>query len=480
MAGHHEGVALSGMMRRTLIPVLVSIGVTVLLLLAAEIGVRLMGVEPMEWPGIEGQIRFKGTLVDPLLGPRLRPGWSGRWPGKFAVSADEHGFRTTGLPAPESPAARVAFMGDSCSFGWGLDTEQTFVALLDARQRSAGTPALALWNAAYPGTSAVAGEYVLREHVLPLRPDVVVLGFSANNAFRFADVNDATRFRSFGIRKMLLRSRLWSIAAAWLANRNPPKHNPRTRSIILDMPVHALSRVATLEQFTAAVRAMVADTRASGAEPIFLVFPRASAVSTLFPQEDAGLVAARLPPPVAKPGKPTAAEISLLEASCLDHQALNDPIQEMRSRAPAWRPVYPAAAEMRERLRQGALAYSAGRYDEATRLFSEAVALQGDVPLAHYDLGAALLANGRAEGLAEFDTADRLACSVFLSHQIALWRLAHELHVPVVDLALHFQAHDGAALFMDPAHPNAAGDQIIADALWPVLQPFAVERAKDT
>ena len=61
-------------------------------------------------------------------------------------------------------------------------------------------------------------------------------------------------------------------------------------------------------------------------------------------------------------------------------------------------------------------------------------------------------------------------CNVFLQHQIALWRLAHELNVPVVDLALHFQAHDGEALFMDPAHPNTAGHRLIADALWSALE----------
>jgi hypothetical protein len=125
---------------------------------------------------------------------------------------------------------------------------------------------------------------------------------------------------------------------------------------------------------------------------------------------------------------------------------------------------------MRSRLRLGAEAYRDGRYTEAARVFSAAIALQPDSPLAYYDLGAALLAKGEAQGLNALDQADRLACNVFLRHQIALWRLAHELQVPVVDLTLHFQTHDGEELFMDPAHPNAAGHRIIADALWSTLQ----------
>lgn len=456
------------MIRRSIIPLAISIGVTFLVLFAMEAGIRLAGVEPMEWPGIEGKIRFRGFTIDPLIGPRLRPGWSGRWPGKFDVTVDEHGFRGTGLPPPTAPKGRVVFMGDSCSFGWGLDTDDTFVAHLDARQRVDGAAMLALWNAAYPGTSAVAGEYVLREQILPLKPDVVVLGFSANNAFRFADVGDASRFHLFGLRKLLFRSRLWAVAAAWLANKNPPKHNPRTRAVILELPVHELYRVATVEEFTAAMRAMVADTLAQGAKPILLIFPRASGVSTQFPEEDAGAAAARLPPP--KPGKPTVAEINLFEVSCLDHRKLADPMREMRAQAPLWKAVYPSDTEMRRQLAAGAVAYQNGNYAEAQRQFMQASVLDANVPLAHYDLGAALLADGRSEGLAELDRADALACSIFLRHQIVLWRLAHEYKLPVVDLTLAFQAHDGETLFLDPAHPNAAGDRIMADALWPMLQ----------
>jgi len=457
---------------RRIAPLIISLMVTVALFLVAEFAVRLAGIQPMEWPASEGWLPFRGIEVSPLLGPLPRPGWTGQWIGKFAVSADGRGFRSTGLPPPAAPRARVAFLGDSCTFGWGIDTPDTFVAQLDARQRTAGAAAFDFVNAAYPGQSAVVGTYLLRERVLPLDPTLVVVGFSANNAFRFSVVSDADRFRFFRVRKLMLHSRLFHIAAAWLANRTGANLHPRSRDVIQKVPVRELKRVATAEEFETALRRMVADTRSHGAVVLFLLLPRASGVSTEFGNEDAGRLARQL---LAADHRvagspPSSRELNLLEASCLDHRAFDDPMRTLYERARDWHVVYPDDPVVRGFLQQGARAYVETRYAEAQQYFESATATQPDVPLARYDLGVAKLANGNREGLQDLAEADRLACNVFLEHQVILWRLAQELGVPVVDITLYFQAHDGEPLFLDPAHPNRNGHQIIAEALWPVIQ----------
>jgi lysophospholipase L1-like esterase len=101
---------------------------------------------------------------------------------------------------------------------------------------------------------------------------------------------------------------------------------------------------------------------------------------------------------------------------------------------------------------------------------------QPDSPLAHYDLAVAKLSAGNDDGLRDLALADRLSCNVFLHYQTILWRVARDLEVPVVDIALHFQAYRGGELFLDPAHPSATGHQIIADALWPAIQALAERR----
>ena len=468
-----------------------SLGVTVALLAALEIGVRLMGLQPSEWPAAGERVRFPGIQVDPLLGPMPRPGWAGQWMDDFEVRVDDHGFRTTGLvptglvprghaPTGQAPTGqapkwqaplRIAFLGDSCTFGWGIDTVDTFVARLDARQRHGESERFEFLNAAYPGQSAVSGIYMLRERVLPLHPDLVILGFSAHNAFRFSLVSDADRFRFFALRKTLLRSRLFHLLAAWLANYKTSSPHPRDRQAIVEVPVTDQRRVAAANEFEEALRIMVAEARESGASVLFLVFPRASEVSTEFQAEDVSLVAKLDPTEQPAAGREVSLrDLDLLELSCLDHRQLEDPIRVLNERLPQWQPVYPTNPAVRRLLRRGADVYVNGAYATAVRRFAEAVDRQPESPLARYDLGVAQLAAGdKAAGLDELAEADRLACNVFLHYQALVWQVATELAVPVVDLTMHFQAHDGASLFLDAAHPNPVGQRLIAEALWPAV-----------
>jgi hypothetical protein len=163
-------------------------------------------------------------------------------------------------------------------------------------------------------------------------------------------------------------------------------------------------------------------------------------------------------------------ELGLLEYSCLDHRALEEPVETLRAQIGKWKPVYPSDPTTRGMLKRGAQAYVAGDLPRATDLFSQAVSRTPDSPLARYDLGVARLAAGStAAGLSEIEEADRLACNVFLSYQVLVRHIAEELDLRVVDLMLHFQTRDGEHLFLDPAHPNAEGSALIAQALWTAL-----------
>ena len=449
-----------GRARRRIGVAAASLVLTVGVFALAELAVRIAGVAQPEWPGASWP--FSMAKGDPILGPLPRPGWAGKWMGGFTVAIDPDGFRTTGLPALEAPQARVAFLGDSCTFGWGLDTPDTFIARLDGQLRADGKAPIELINAAFPGHSAVLGEQVLRDRVLPLRPDLVVLGYSANNAFRFSVVTDADRLRHVGLRRVLLRSRIFYILAARLARWTALGKNPRDTALVNETPAGRLRRVATPDEFAAAERAAVEDARAAGAGVLFLIFPRASEVSPAYPGEDPARLA-RSSDGDLSGDRPLAR--GLLEVSCLD-PGPKDVFDELRARLPGWQPVYPDDAALRAVLVQGARTFVSDDFVAALDTFRAAVSAWPESPLAHYDLAvAAFMSGDSAAGLHHLGEAERLSCNVFLRYQAILWRLADELHVPVVDLTLPLQAYDGAPLFIDPAHPNAAAAQIIAGAL---------------
>jgi lysophospholipase L1-like esterase len=451
--------------------VLVSLVATLAAYAAAEVLVRAAGVQPRDWPA-SAQETFAGVRVDPLLGPLPRPGWSGAWQSGFEVAIDARGFRATGFPSPERPSGRVAFLGDSCTFGWGLGTGETYVARLDALQRGAGPgPWLDLVNAAYPGDSAVGGFYKLRERALPLAPDLVVLAFSANNAFRLTLQSDAERYRLFDLRNLAFRSRLFHVLAARAAGE--VEVHPRDRKAIGQAPIDGLRRVAARGEFESALRSSVTEARRAGARVLFLLLPRAVQVSDAYGGEDAARSHRELPLFVGfDASRATDRELALLEASCLAPGLAG--LAELRRSIDTWRPLRSGLVPVRERLQEGAARFVEGDLAAAAERFAEALRLDPDSPLALYGLGVVEILEGDASaGLERLERADALACNVFLAYQVALWRLAVELDVPVVDVLLLFQAHDGEPLYLDPAHPNPPGNELIAEALWPRVRELA-------
>ncbi|HEX2163426.1 MAG TPA: GDSL-type esterase/lipase family protein [Thermoanaerobaculia bacterium] len=103
-----------------------------------------------------------------------------------AVRTDGYGFRR---PSPAIEAARrpddrrVAALGDSVTFGWGVPEGATWPARLEAllRERCPEAPAT-VWNAGV-GNSTTAMQLARYEHlVAPRRPDWLVLGYFVNDA----------------------------------------------------------------------------------------------------------------------------------------------------------------------------------------------------------------------------------------------------------------------------------------------------------
>jgi lysophospholipase L1-like esterase len=114
-----------------------------------------------------------GALIDPASGER--------------VSA----AGTRGPDPATSPTdrLRLAALGDSSTFGLGVDGEETF-----SRRLTALAPVEVI-NFGVPGYTAFQGAKLYPKRVRPLRPDIVVLAYGAVNENSARDPDAAERYR---------------------------------------------------------------------------------------------------------------------------------------------------------------------------------------------------------------------------------------------------------------------------------------------
>lgn len=167
-----------GALALLVISTLVSLGLAELLLREFETTAtnsgELLGSAPTAEHMSAGLLRY-----DPRLGWKLAPGFSGRhqhadYLAHYRVSAD--GWRHDPI-AEMAPAwkKRIAWLGDSFTFGLGVNDDETFVSLLNrAATRSTNDDRVHL-NWSVPGYSTDQQLLALEQQLQTSRPDVIVV-----------------------------------------------------------------------------------------------------------------------------------------------------------------------------------------------------------------------------------------------------------------------------------------------------------------
>jgi len=158
--------------------------------------------------------------VDPELFWKLRPNLVARGEATtFRTNAQ--GLRGAAVQE-RAVTPRVLLLGDSVTFGYGLDENATFAHQLHELLREDGRP-VEVVNAGVPGYSSFQGLVLGRRLVGRLRPDLVVISFGFNDArdlfssdAEVAKIGAATR----GLRKALFHSRLYRLLRAWIVRPN--------------------------------------------------------------------------------------------------------------------------------------------------------------------------------------------------------------------------------------------------------------------
>ncbi len=110
------------------------------------------------------------------------------------IQSDALGLRNTGVDYTRKTLPRIVFLGDSFTYGIGVDGNDTFSALIEKKLRGKNKNVQTI-NAGVGGYGTEQEFLLLQSHVDTFQPDAVVLGFFLGNDFEDNEIN----WRKFGV-----------------------------------------------------------------------------------------------------------------------------------------------------------------------------------------------------------------------------------------------------------------------------------------
>jgi lysophospholipase L1-like esterase len=206
-------------------------------------------------------------LTDALAPPSIRP--RTRW----ILRTNSRGFPGPDFaPGPHPGIYRIVALGDSSTFGWGVDAREAYPAVLgeELRRRHPGR-AIEVVNLGVCGYSSLQGRVLLEREALAWRPDLVTLSYGSNDWSKVPEPFHVTQERNEGwtgaLRAILHRSRAYEIYASLLARASGGGWRERIRAAGegagAEMPLNVGP-----ERSRENLRAMIRRVREAGADPV--------------------------------------------------------------------------------------------------------------------------------------------------------------------------------------------------------------------
>lgn len=193
-------------------------------------------------------------------------GTIGDYPVDFTLSTNEIGLRSPPLRGGDS--FRVLAVGNSCTFGIGVNDDETWPAVLRERMALFQGEETEVINAGVPGYTAFQGLCYLHEHGLALKPDLVIVCFGFNDAAVWGSRSDRETSRalvSSERRAPLMKSRLIAAMRDVLSRTSGAAHSG-------DPDGETHPRLSPTDFYNTLVEIRLLCDR-SGTPVIFLVWP---------------------------------------------------------------------------------------------------------------------------------------------------------------------------------------------------------------
>ena len=184
---------------------------------------------------------------------------------------NSHGLRGEEI-ASKSEKKRLVFLGNSCTFGWGIDDEQDFVKLTEKYiNEDRKLPTVETINAGIPGYSSFQGRRFFVSDFAPLKPDIVFIMFAWNDQWAAAGNIPDNEQKSppdwvINFQNNFSRLKLYRLMKKLILSSTESSLDDRLNK---EAPVYRVS----LEDFYNNLYALVNYVKSNGGRPILLTSP---------------------------------------------------------------------------------------------------------------------------------------------------------------------------------------------------------------
>lgn len=197
---------------RRLFPLLL-VAIPLAALAGLELGARALGIRDRADASVAAGAALQGRLFAPdllLMRPGLNLDASSVQPGcRGRIVTNRLGMRMREIDERKPRATlRVACLGDSVTFGWCVDEEESYPRRLEARLAARLDAPVEVLNLGVPGAPSTKGVFVARRLLPALAPDVVVIAYGFNDS-AFVRYAEASAHGVTRARQLLRRSSLY-------------------------------------------------------------------------------------------------------------------------------------------------------------------------------------------------------------------------------------------------------------------------------
>jgi lysophospholipase L1-like esterase len=190
---------------------------------------------------------------------------------KVLLESNSDGYRTADIPVEKPEGVyRVAVLGDSTAFGWGVEPGARYSQILEDKLNALGTDTkFEVMNFGIPGYTSYHGRAVFDHYAIKYSPDMVIFTFGANDGKMISQsaknvLQDEGTLED--IKYVLWNLKTYKLLRKWILSQADPFKKKKAGSAKPEPKVP----YATLQEYRGNLEYMADYCSANGMRPVFL------------------------------------------------------------------------------------------------------------------------------------------------------------------------------------------------------------------